>query len=99
MAKGFDHDPHSQAGHACPKNFFRMVDYSELARVETAYVIQRTVELMTSKVSGIFDVEHLCKIHFLLFQDVFPWAGELRLVGLSKPGGAPFAAPHFIISA
>jgi cell filamentation protein len=48
---------------------------------------------------GSFDLPHLCAIHRYLFQDVFPWAGELRRVGLSKTGGAAFAAPMHIASA
>ncbi len=50
-------------------------------------------------VAGRFDAAHLRGIHRYLFQDMFPWAGELRVVGLSKPGSAPFAAPPFIGSA
>ena len=38
-------------------------------------------------------------IHYYLFQDVFPWAGEFRVVGLAKVGGAPFANPQFVQSA
>jgi len=56
-------------------------------------------ELFFSGLPGYFDLPHLCKIHRYLFQDVFPWAGELRQVGLSKVGGAPFAAPMHIASA
>jgi cell filamentation protein len=33
---------------------------------------------------GNFDTAHLRAIHRYLFQDVFPWAGELRVVNISK---------------
>lgn len=48
---------------------------------------------------GNFDADHLQSIHRYLFQDVFPWAGQFRVVGISKPGGAPFAVPMYIESA
>ncbi|OGQ94185.1 MAG: hypothetical protein A2521_05835 [Deltaproteobacteria bacterium RIFOXYD12_FULL_57_12] len=35
---------------------------------------------------GAFDLEHLCAIHEYLFQDVLPWAGQLRLVDTEKNG-------------
>jgi cell filamentation protein len=34
--------------------------------------------------SGSFDAKHLKAIHKYLFQDVFPWAGEFRVVNISK---------------
>jgi cell filamentation protein len=99
VAKGFDNDPHSQDGHPCPRNFFGITSYSELMLKEAVYVPQRAAELFFSGLPGSFDLPHLCAIHRYLFQDVFPWAGELRHVGLSKTGGAAFAAPMHIASA
>jgi len=99
MAAGFDNDPHSQDGNACPRNFFGITSYNELILKEAVYVPQRATELILSGLSGTFDLPHLCAIHRYLFQDVFPWAGELRRVGLSKTGGAAFAAPMHIASA
>ena len=99
MAGGFDRDPHSQDGQACPKNHFGITSYAELARLEKVYVQQRSVEIGQRGLAGVFDRVHLCSIHGYLFQDVFPWAGQLRLVGLSKAGGAAFAVPQFITPA
>ena len=47
---------------------------------------------------GKFDIGHLRKIHWYLFRDIFPWAGELRQTRMSKPGSAEFAHPQFIQS-
>lgn len=98
MARGVDQDPHSQNGEACPRNVFGLTDYAELQRLEGLFVPRRALELEMGPVSGRFDIAHLRGIHRYLFQDVFPWAGELRMVGLSKIGGAPFAAPMHIAS-
>ncbi len=98
MAEGFDRDPHSQDGQSCPRNYFGLLSYTELTKLERIYSEQRLIELENAGVSGRFDRQHLCSINFYIFQDVFPWAGQLRVVGLSKPGGAPFAAPAHITS-
>jgi cell filamentation protein len=98
MAGGFESDPHSQDGLPCPRNFFGITKYEELKEVEGVYVPKRLHELRFKRISGSFDTQHLRKIHWYLFRDVFPWAGELRVVGLSKVGGAPFAYPAYIAS-
>ncbi len=61
--------------------------------------MQRLYELGRRGVTGKFDLFHLREIHRYIFQDVFPWAGELRQVGMSKVGGAPFAYPAYIVPA
>ncbi len=99
MSSGFDFDPHSQDGQACPRNFFGITSYSELGKKEAIYVPTRSLQLFAIGVSGAFYLAHLQKIHWFLFRDVFPWAGELRVVGLAKVGGAPFAPPVHIASA
>src|ERR1700742_815710 len=96
MPSGFDDDPHSQDGQACPRNFFGITSYEELKAKEAVYVPKRALELRINGMRGAFDTGHLRKIHWYLFRDVFPWAGELRMVGLSKVGGAPFANPMYI---
>jgi cell filamentation protein len=99
MPHGFDADPHSQNGEPCPLNFFGITVYSELAELEGFYVSKRVTQLEAGGIQGRFDLDHLRKIHRYLFQDVFPWAGQLRQVGLSKVGGAPFAPPVHLASA
>jgi cell filamentation protein len=43
--------------------------------------------------AGKFDLRHLRAIHRHLFQDVYPWAGSLRTVRISK-GGSAFCYPE-----
>jgi cell filamentation protein len=99
MSGGFEGDPHSQDGQPCPRNFLGTTSYQEVQRLESIYVPKRLLELRFKGMSGDFDTAHLRKIHRYLFQDVFPWAGELRVVGLAKVGGAPFAYPQHIANA
>jgi cell filamentation protein len=50
----------------------------------------RMLELIESPVEGCFDVFHLREIHRYLFQDVYDWAGQFRLVDISR-GTSRFA--------
>jgi cell filamentation protein len=95
LSAGFQSDPHSEPGSACPRNVFGLTDYAELSRIERAFGINRLGELAETPLIGNFDIAHLQSIHRYLFQDIFPWAGELRLVVMSKVGGAPFAYPAY----
>ena len=84
MASGFTNDPHSERGNACPRNVFGLTDYSELQLLEAPLAAKRGGELEDRGLTGKFDVQHLRGIHRYLFQDVFPWAGEFRVVNISK---------------
>lgn len=46
----------------------------------------RHIELNMIPIKGTFDLNHLKAIHKHLFQDVYPWAGELRTVNIGKNG-------------
>lgn len=46
---------------------------------------------------GTYDLSHLRAFHRFVFQDVYPWAGELRSVPLAKPGSL-FALPEHVES-
>jgi cell filamentation protein len=84
VASGFINDPHSERGHECPRNFFGTTDYTQLQPVETVYALKRQVQLERKGITGDFTSAHLRAIHRYLFQDVFPWAGEFRVVNISK---------------
>jgi len=84
VASGFANDPHSERGHACPKNLFGIADYAELLIYEAPLVAARGFELEDKGITGDFTPAHLRAIHRYLFQDVFPWAGEFRVVNISK---------------
>jgi cell filamentation protein len=91
-------DPHSQKNSTCPLNRFNLSDPDELRRRETPLALQRLLELQVKPVAGAFDTERLQGIHRYIFQDVYPWAGEIRFVSISKPG-ALFPPPQYLRSA
>jgi len=98
VSSGFVNDPHSERGNACPRNRFGITDYAELQRLESPLVANRIGELRDRRVTGKFDSAHLQSIHRYLFQDVFPWAGEFRVVNISK-GNANFGPAMHIAGA
>lgn len=63
--------------------------------IRSMVVLQRVVDTVAglrgdqrngSPVAGDFDLPHLCRIHRALFQDIFAWAGQPRIVDTEKHG-------------
>jgi len=65
---------------------------AELNAAETELVTIRLAMLAETPISGDFDLAHLQAIHGFLFQDVYPWAGQLRVVDIGK--NATAFMPH-----
>jgi cell filamentation protein len=97
VSSGFFNDPHSERGFPCPHNHFGISDYNRLP-IEAPLVGRRGIELEDLGITGKFDSTHLRSIHRHLFQDVFPWAGEFRVVNISK-GNSMFGPALHIASA
>ena len=64
----------------------------ELAAAEADLVAVRTLQLCRQPPAHPRDLVELQAIHRHLFQDIYPWAGQLRTVDLRKtvPGAHPF---------
>lgn len=71
------------------KNRLGITDDAALELMERELVAQ---QLRAGAPQGDFDLDHLRAIHHHLFQDVYPWAGELRRVTMNK--GGPDFMPH-----
>jgi cell filamentation protein len=78
-----------------PENKFHLTSYAELQRRETPLALRRLLELQQLTMLGKFDSAHLRAIHRYIFQDVYPWAGEIRSVNISKPN-ALFPPPEHL---
>lgn len=59
-------------------------DPEALHQVEYAVTDLRIAELLVTPVKGKFDLEHLGAIHEHIFQDLYPWAGQVRTLNISK---------------
>jgi cell filamentation protein len=77
-------DPYCWPGTDCLHNRLGLHDPEELTRAEHELVGIRTAALTASVVPGAYDTAHLLRFHRLLFQDVYDWAGQLRVGDISK---------------
>ncbi|MDQ2839860.1 MAG: Fic family protein [Acidobacteriota bacterium] len=66
-------------GTAVPRNKLGITDLSQLNRAEADFSAYRLVELQCSPIRGSFDTAHLQNIHHYIYQDLYDWAGELRV--------------------
>ena len=65
-------------------NHFGIRDTEQLRKIEYRLVSVRDIQARMQPIEGNFDLDHLRKIHKHLFQDLYPWAGELRTVDFAK---------------
>lgn len=91
-------DTYCYPGTSVLRNKAGIKDAVELDLYEGELSTLRSIELLEQPINGDFDLEHLCSIHFALFQDVYDWAGEIRSVDISR-GNSRFANVRFINSA
>lgn len=85
-------DPYVLPGTLVLKNRLNITDGAQLEAAERQFVAARA---LGSVPMGQFDLKHLRAIHRHLFQDVYPWAGEVRTVNISK-GQSVFQAFAYI---
>ncbi len=85
-------DPYVIPGTNILKNKLGLTDFDDLDRWERQFVTKR---FRDGAPKGKFDLKHLRAIHRHLFQDIYEWAGELRLVEISK-GGSSFMFRRYI---
>jgi cell filamentation protein len=66
------------------KNKLNIRDMEVLKSAEREITSLRTTQAMLNRIDGNFDFEHLKKIHYFLFGDIYEWAGRIRTVNISK---------------
>ena len=88
-------DPYLDPGSGVFRNRLGLTDRTELAAVEKRLSTARIAQLKRRRLPGRYDLDHLRAFHWTIFQDVYPWAGQLRTVLIVKAGGS-FCLPHQI---
>ena len=78
------------------RNRLGITDRTELAAAERTLTGVRVDQLRRRRVAGRYNLDHLRAFHWTIFQDVYPWAGQLRTVLIVK-AGASFCLPHQIV--
>lgn len=75
-------------------NNFNIQDNNRLKEIERVLTAARLIELYKKPITGKFNLAHLKKIHYHIFQDIYPWAGQIRTVDIAK--GFMFCHTAFI---
>lgn len=66
-------------------NFFQVKDSDKLQEIESHITSINIAELYTLKhIKGDFNFEHLKAIHKFIFKELYPFAGQVRTVDISK---------------
>ena len=89
-------DPYLDPRTGLFRNRLGLTDRVELATAEKRLTTARIGQLRRRRLPGNYDLEHLRVFHWTIFQDVYPWAGQLRTVLIVK-AGASFCLPHQIV--
>jgi cell filamentation protein len=90
-------DPYVYPGTTVLRNLAGLRDAGMLAKREAQTSTLRLAQLTAIGLDGVYDLRHLQEFHRFIFQDIYPWAGELRSTPLAKPGSM-FALPEHVES-
>ncbi|GAB0101331.1 Fic family protein [Nocardia sp. JMUB6875] len=89
-------DPYIDPESGVLRNRLGIVDAALLRQVEADLSLAALADLGLRSVPGRYDLAHMCAFHREIFGDVYPWAGEVRVVGIAKSD--PFCLPRHIVS-
>ena len=59
-------------------------DEQTLKDMEADYTLSRLSDIVVDDSVRRFDFEALCELHHSIFQDVYSWAGKLRIINIEK---------------
>lgn len=66
------------------KNKLDIRSQEALDDAEADYVVYRLKDLTMNPLPGEYNTEHLLKMHHYIFQDLYDWAGEPRIIAMYK---------------
>ena len=77
-------DPYLYENSYVLKNKLNIRTQQELDDAEADYVVYRLKDLAMNPMPGEYNTEHLLKMHHYIFQDLYEWAGEPRIISMYK---------------
>lgn len=86
-------DPYIDPRTGILRNKRGLATQKELDDFESEKTRVRLLELAANPLPGKFDAEHFQAVHAYIFQDVYDWAGEPRIINAPKIEGS--RATHF----
>lgn len=66
------------------KNLADVKDNEKLSCMEAEHTSLRLAELVIQNSAGCFDFKALCDMHYYIFQDIYDWAGKIRVINIEK---------------
>ena len=81
---GMMRDPYLYPNTEVLKNKFGVMDNEKLNTIEAEYTSTRLKEIIENPIKGNFDLDHLCRMHDYIFQDLYDWAGQPRIINIEK---------------
>lgn len=78
-------DPYLYPDTRVLKNLLGIRDDKKLQQAESDYVTLRLSEIAEDeRMIGVFDFAALCRMHHCIFQDIYEWAGKIRVINIEK---------------
>ena len=77
-------DPYLYENTEVLKNKLDIRTQDGLNDAEADYVVYRLKELAMNPLPGEYNTEHLLRMHHYIFQDLYEWAGEPRIIAIYK---------------
>jgi cell filamentation protein len=87
-------DPYVDPDSGVLRNRLGISDPPRRREVEAGLTLAALADLGTRTLPGSYDLAHLQVFHQEIFGDLYPWAGEIRMVGIAKSD--PFCMPQHI---
>lgn len=66
-------------------NKFNIKDEDTINSLEADFSSSRLKDIIQEGIEGDFDLQHLLNVHYTIFQDIYDWAGEIRVIDIEKP--------------
>lgn len=77
-------DPYLYEDSQVLRNKLNIKDQDKLDEAEADYVVYRLKDLAMNPMPGEYNTEHPLKMHHYIFQDLYDWAGEPRVIAIYK---------------
>jgi cell filamentation protein len=77
-------------------NKLGITNQKELEEVEAAFTYLKLNNLAIKQNNFKFDLMYYLNIHKYIFDDIYPFAGEIRMENITK-GNTPFCRPEYIL--
>lgn len=75
-------------GTTCLINKLNIRNENQLSVIENGITLEKATILLNLQIPDTLDFEYYKRIHKILFEDIYDWAGKLRTVNISKKGTA-----------